>query len=187
MLVGLDQNGEVSGEGVAGITRLQKFAFLLEKEANIAVAGNGFDFVPYKAGPYSAHIYDDMEMLENLGLVESSVTSEATDEECVEADALTFDALIGGKADTVEDARLAEADAYEERRFRLTARGRARVEELLASGQYAPFVNGIRKVKSRYGHYSLQDLLYHVYTRYPDMTTESQIRERVLSRRRRSL
>ena len=75
------------------------------------------------------------------------------------------------------------ADSYEEMRYTLTDEGKRKMEELLGNREYTPFVEGIRKVKSRFAKYSLNDLLYYVYTRHPDMTTESEIKEKVLRRR----
>ncbi len=45
-------------------------------------------------------------------------------------------------------------------------------------------IDGIRKIKRKYGNYSLSDLLYYVYTKYPEMTTESAIKDKVLRRPR---
>jgi hypothetical protein len=81
-----------------------------------------------------------------------------------------------------EQAEAETPDSFEERRFRLSEEGRQRVEELLKSGEFTPVVNKIRRIKSKYGRYSLNDLLYHVYTTYPEMTTESEIRDKVLRR-----
>jgi hypothetical protein len=50
--------------------------------------------------------------------------------------------------------------------------------------EHEPIIDGIRKVKRKYGHYSLSDLLYYVYTKYPDMTTESEIKDKVLGKRK---
>jgi len=75
------------------------------------------------------------------------------------------------------------ADSYEETRYTLTDDGKKKMESLLSRKEYKPFVDGIRKVKSRFAKYSLNDLLYYVYTRHPEMTTESEIKEKVLRRR----
>jgi hypothetical protein len=75
------------------------------------------------------------------------------------------------------------ADSYEDTRYALTEEGKKKVEELVSRQEYKPFVDGIRKVKSRFAKYSLNDLLYYVYTRHPEMTTESEIKEKVLRRR----
>jgi DNA-binding PadR family transcriptional regulator len=76
-------------------------------------------------------------------------------------------------------------DAYDERKYRLTEKGKERVETLLAENEYKPVIDGIKKIRSKFGGYSLDDLLYYVYTKYPEMTTESEIKEKVLRRRHR--
>ncbi len=178
LLLGCDEEGKTT-QGVRGITRLQKLLFLLEEEGHVRPTGEGFEFTPYDAGPYSSRLYDDLELLENLDLVESKPIGEAAEAEAADIDVLDFDHLMG----TSDEDGPAAADAYEEHQFLITDKGRAKIEDLLASGQYEPVVDGIRRVKSRFGKHSLNDLLYYVYTRYPEMTTESKIRDKVLRRR----
>lgn len=188
LLLGIGTPNDVGG-GIGGITRLQKLLFLLEEEEDLRLKKDGFEFAAYKAGPYSARLYDDLEFLENLGMIQSEVAGEATEPEASEVDLLTFDELIGDGAEHTDggDADgIGAADAYQERRYTLTEKGRKRVARLIDSGEYKPFVEGIRKVKSKYAQLSLSDLLYYVYTKYPDMTMESEIKNKVLRRRRRS-
>jgi len=174
-------------EGLNGITRLQKFLYLLEVEEGAGNTPGPFEFVPYKAGPYSSKLYDDLEFLENVGLLASEPSGEATEAEAAEVE-LSFEELIGDdSANTTSsiDGGLVSPDAYEERVFRLTDAGKARVQQLLKSKEYEPVVAGIRRVKSRFGTYSLNDLLYYVYTKHPEMTTESEIKDKILRRGRR--
>lgn len=170
MLLGTD--GE---KGIGGITRLQKLLFLLEKEESVTPSGEGFTFEAYKAGPYSPKLYDDLEFLENLGLVGKKIAAEGTEAEAAEID-FTFENLIEPDSEA--------PDVYEEYRYFLTQDGLKKIEQLLKSGAYKPLVDAIKRIKTRYGQYTLNDLLYHVYTKYPEMTTESEIKEKVLRRRR---
>lgn len=163
--------------GLGGMTRLQKLLFLLEREEGLTESETGFEFEPYKAGPYSPQLYDDLEFLENLGYLTTVVTAEASDAEAAEIDRLSFDHLMSNEAEEAETS-----DTYEERRFQLTDEGKERVRHLLESGELQPLENKIRRIKSKYGRHSLNDLLYYVYTKYPDMTTESEIRDQVLRR-----
>jgi uncharacterized protein YwgA len=198
LLVGLE-NG--SDTGLGGLTRIQKLLYLLQEEEHIKPGQDGFNFEAYKAGPYSPRIYDDLEFLENLNYIRRAeaagsesyeimagdiikTSPEASDFEKAEVD-LTFDQLMGPE-DVMAPERdeiAPTADSYEEARFYLTEDGKKKVEKLLANKEYKPFVDGIRKVKSRFAKYSLNDLLYYVYTRHPEMTTESEIKEKVLRRR----
>ncbi|MFZ3324206.1 MAG: hypothetical protein WA190_17660 [Usitatibacter sp.] len=166
-------------DGLSGMTRLTKLLFLLEKEEGMKREGADFAFTPYKAGPYSPAIYDDIEFLENLGFIETEVTSVATAPEAAELDAMSFEALMGK-----EDATELAPDEYAERKFRLTEKGRKRVEDMLAKEDYQPVADKIRRVKSRFGNISLTDLLRYVYTKYPEMATESEIKDKILGRHR---
>ncbi len=182
LLVGLGREGQVD-DIVGGITRLQKFLFLLEREAGLTPSKDGFEFQAYKAGPYSSKLYDDLEFLENLDLLCSEVEGEMTEAEATEVDMLDFDELMSG-----DDGNQAKtADSYEERKYSITFKGRRRIEELIENQDFIPVANAIRKLKSKFGNHSLNDLLYYVYTRYPEMTTESEIKDKVLRQRRRSI
>ena len=163
--------------GINGITRLQKFLFLLENEDYIKKIEDGYQFEAYKAGPYSSTLYDDLEFLENIGLIEVEISGVATEEEAADID-FTFEELMDS-----EDIKT--PDVYDEKRFKLTKEGLAKVESLLTSKEYSPVVDGIRRIKSKFGNYSLNDLLYYVYTKYPDMTTESEIKDHVLRKGRK--
>ena len=59
----------VVGE-IRGKTKLQKLVFLLDKELNIK-KDQGYNFVPYKYGPFSKELIEDVEMLILTGLVET--------------------------------------------------------------------------------------------------------------------
>jgi len=201
LLIGLEDN--TSSQGLGGITRIQKLLYLLETEEQICSGEDGFEFVPYKAGPYSPRIYDDLEFLENLDFIRRAPSSgsakpdsglddvtvgesgaEASEPEKAEVD-LTFDQLMGPEDMMAPgpDEISPTADSYEESRYYMTALGKQKVEQLLSNKAYKPFIDGIRRVKSRFAKYSLNDLLYYVYTRHPEMTTESEIKEKVLRRR----
>jgi len=187
LLLGLDGT-QVTTEGIGGITRLQKLLFLLWKEAGIEEVGSDFEFKPYKAGPYSRKLYDELQLLENLGFIRSEVQGEATEAEAAELEELSFEQLMGDDAHAFEDettqAQATTADTFEERRFTLTEKGVKRVNELLAKPESKPLVDGISKIKSKFASRSLQDLLYHVYTKYEKdgWTSESEIRDKVLAK-----
>ena len=186
LLVGINPGGEI-GEGIGGITRLQKLLYLLEQEEHLTPTEGGFEFTAYKAGPYSSKLYDDLEFLENLGLLESEVAGEATSPEAAEVDLLNFDELMDDGADaSPAGVDGLAADAYEERRFRISKEGIKRIQTLIDSGRYKPVIDGVRKIKRKYGNYSLSDLLYYVYDKYPDMTVESEIKDKVLRKRRKA-
>ena len=176
LMLGVGKGNDVA-KGINGITRLQKFLFLLENEDYVQKVDDGYQFEAYKAGPYSATLYDDLEFLENLGLIRSETSGVATEEEAADMD-FTFEELMDS-----EDIKT--PDVYDEKRFRITKEGAVKVKAIREKEESAPVVDGIRKIKSKFGHYSLDDLLYYVYTKYPDMTTESEIKDHVLRKGRR--
>jgi uncharacterized protein YwgA len=176
-MLGVAKNQGETDNGINGITRLQKLLFLLEKEGRIEKIVGGYKFEAYKAGPYSPALYDDLEFLENLGFIKSETSGVATEEEAADID-FTFEELM-------DDREIKTPDIYDEKRFVLTEEGISKVKSLLNSSEIKPVVDGIRKIKSTYGNYSLDDLLYYVYTKYPEMTTESEIKDHVLRKGRK--
>ena len=67
----------------------------------------------------------------------------------------------------------------------LTPKGIAHVQQhLLTDKASGPVIDSVRKMKSRFANYSLSDLLHYVYTKYPEMTTASEIKDKVLKRGR---
>jgi uncharacterized phage-associated protein len=161
------------GEPVQGTTRLQKLLFLIEHEAKLKpTKGNDFDFTAWKFGPVSKELYDDLEKLENLQLLESEPVSEPSKTELDEY-GLSFDDLMG-------EEESQSRDSFEEKRYRLSEKGLnwVRDHEL-----HTEALDKIRKIKEKYGALSLQDLLHYVYTKFPNWTTASEIKGKVLRRR----
>jgi len=184
LLIGVDAKGTSAGS-ISGLTRLQKFLFLLERQGHVVPTGTGFDFEPYKAGPYSPKLYDDLELLENLGLIRSEAAAESTPQETADINRLSFEELIGGfevlsRSEEGFDGVSLTTDSFEERRFALTEAGIKRIQTFLQDEKYSAVIDGIKKVKSTYSNYSLRDLLHYVYSKYPEMTTESEIIREVM-------
>jgi len=177
LMLGIGKDKGEIAKGINGITRLQKLLFLLENEEGLSKIEGGYQFEAYKAGPYSSMIYDNLEFLENMGFIKSETSGIATEEEAADLD-FTFEELM-------DDEDIKTSDAYDEKRFTLTQAGIDKVKSLLKSEEYKSIVDGIRKIKSKYGNYSLDDLLYYIYTKYPEMTTESEIKDHVLRRGRK--
>jgi uncharacterized protein YwgA len=177
LVIGVARDQNSVDKGINGITRLQKLLFLLEREGGLEKTESGYKFEPYKAGPYSPVLYDDIEFLENIGLIKSEISGVATEEEVADLE-FTFEELM-------DDKDTNTADAYVEKRFTLTSEGIQKIKSLLESNEYKPVADSIRKIKSKYGNCSLDDLLYYVYTKYPEMTIESEIKDHVLRKGRK--
>ncbi len=163
-------------EPIQGTTRLQKLLFLLEREAGLrATQGSDFEFEAWKFGPVSKELYDDLEKLENLGLLQSVPISASASPELDEY-GLSFDDLMGEEEDQARESS-------EEKQYHLTPQGLEWIQKRVHPTRDKDALDKIRRIKEKYGALSLQDLLHYVYTKYPDMTTASEIKTRVLRRR----
>src|SRR2546425_1962281 len=73
LLYAPDGSGRESAP-ILGVTRLEKLLFLLTKEAGLLTNADNeerFSFIPHKFGPFSSEVYDEVDFLEALGLVDS--------------------------------------------------------------------------------------------------------------------
>jgi uncharacterized protein YwgA len=164
------------GEPIQGTTRLQKLLFLLEQEAKLHPSlGKGFNFTPWKFGPVSKELYDDLEKLENLGLLQSAPVAMSSSTECDEFD-LSFDDLMG-------EEESQSRDNLEEKQYSLTTVGLQWVQKHVDPVSNKAALDTVRRIKTKYGALSLQDLLHYVYTKYPEMTSASEIKDKVLRRK----
>ena len=161
------------GEPIQGTTRLQKLLFLWSTKRNShRQRATILLSTAWKFGPVSKELYDDLEKLENLGLLESEPVSEPSKTELDEY-GLSFDDLMG-------EEESQSRDSFEEKRYRLSEKGLKWVRDHELDTEA---FDKIRKIKEKYGALSLQDLLHYVYTKFPDMTTASEIKGKVLRRR----
>lgn len=149
---------------IDGITRLEKLAFLLERETEIGSwLTERPDFRSHRFGPFSSKIYQAVEMLAAAGLILDSATSSPDPQDAWESVNVVLD----------------ESDPYTNRTFVLTDRGwqyyRALLDDLPSE---TPQV--IADFKKRFGTVSLRQLVRYVYERYPEFTDKSEIRGQIL-------
>lgn len=149
-----------------GITRLEKLLFLVEQETTLKdEIDETFPFEAYHYGPYSKQVYDAVDMLESLQLL---------DERRVQATS----ALDLGEELEILDEFDRNEDEYIERQLFLTRDGRD-VAGVLSRQLSPKGKEALTEVKDRYGGMSLRSLLRYVYSSYPDYTTKSRIRDRI--------
>lgn len=121
-----------------------KLLFLLSKETNIdEYLSQKQEFVPFKFGPFDAEVYDDLDALRELRLIEE-----------------TPQPVEGPDLEAGED------EPYDtDTQFRLTPQGVAKAKEL---AQSAPkdMLRKITNVKSIFGKMPLVELLHYVYGKY---------------------
>jgi hypothetical protein len=156
------------GEPISGITRLQKLVFLLkqgEGPAAIVDAAKTFLYEAYKMGPFSKQLYDDLDVLTSLGLVRTTkleylITDDSDPDEI-------SDSVAGGGRRVVESTR-----------YSLTEKGMQVGRDLFASLKRRER-DALSEFKRFFNSIPLRQLLIFVYQRFPDFTTESEIREQL--------
>lgn len=173
---------------VVGTTRLQKLLFLAERSLP-KISGDrlirfDFRFEPYRYGPADLHLYQDLEFLLSLGHVSnvrarmsgSSIPEEASER------ALSFAYLMGDE----DDAELFAEVEGETATWEITSSGERVLQGILAGVEGRAratcdtVVEAMGEAKRAYGSWPLAKLLRYVYSTYPELTTSSEIRDRVL-------
>lgn len=162
---------ERANERISGMTRLEKLLFLLKEEGGFGdIISRDFEFQTYHYGPYSAEVYDVVEMLKDAGLVETrprkiTYYAEVSDADEVIRDPSEPETNQVLKTNIVEDYRLTtEGQTVGKALFRrLSERQREHIE----------------RIKSHYNSMTLEDLLRYVYKRYPEASSKSKIRNSI--------
>lgn len=177
---------------IVGATRLQKLVFLVQQRlpgvSDTRQLKFDFAFEPNRFGPADTGLYPDLEFLVALDFVSKRPTGETESEQegpgLEEATERTMSfAYLMDDEDSA--AGLAAAEGVQEE-YVLTERGEkflATLRGYLSDRDYV-LVQHIRSVaedvRRQYGHWPLERLLRFVYTEYPEFTTASEIRRRVL-------
>lgn len=176
VLLGTGDTGAVVGgaqAAVKGITRLEKLLFLLTHEMGFlqgAAEEDGFHFVPFRMGPWTNEVYDEVDFLESIGLLERQGSSQAPAADAEHNDELFSQTIL----EKYQKGASSPGEQMEE--FSLTESGRKKALELW--GQLSPADRTkIIDLKRRFARMDLQQLLRYVYKKFPDYTSESEIKE----------
>lgn len=138
-------------ETIEGVTKLQKLLFLIEQETEFFQAYQediAFEFAPYKMGPFSEYVYEEIEFLLSLNAIESEPLDRAISND--------------------NNATLAE------KRFSITPKGQKIASELEKQLE-AKYRQELRTVVDTYNRMGLTKLLEYVYREYPSFAAESEI------------
>ena len=145
LLYSKGKSGDLN-EKITGITKLEKLLFLVKEEVlkkhKLPFEEDYYVFRPYNYGPFTEELFDDIELLSDLGF-------------------------------------LPKTDERENDDFVLTSEGAQKaseIKDLLPND----IVAGIENIKKNYADRSLNNLLEYVYTKYPDYTLKSQIKDKIL-------
>ncbi|MDE0268959.1 MAG: hypothetical protein OXI96_07990 [Acidimicrobiaceae bacterium] len=163
LLLAAPTRWEHASNRIEGITRLEKFLFLIEQECDYqSHIEERFHFEAYNYGPYSKEVYEAVDILKEAGLIEE------------------FRKLTDSVLDSAEELLYSDTttEISYERQFSLTENGRT-IANYLAN-QHPKLQKRISNLKDEYGDLTLQDLIFHVYTRYPDYAKNSVIRDKIM-------
>jgi uncharacterized protein YwgA len=157
------------GEPIVGITRLLKYVFLLQHgrkwDSRYGFA-EPYDFGAYYFGPFDSEIYDDVALLENVGLVKSVSTDQP--EAGAERGEFELQALESGTSDP-------EVAPWEDdvvKQYSLTEKGKKFVQGFHLDSDA---LTDLQEIKGRWNHRSLTELLRWLYKEYPDYATETRL------------
>ena len=171
LLLYMAGGSERSCEPIRGRTRLMKLLFLLDKQQDIPKAlgiRNWYDFEPYDFGPFTHEVFNDVEFLRNVGLIQGTTEGAQSVAESKEAQRVAEEA----EGDYPTDFGGMELPEEE---FRLSAKGEAFVERKLLAYLPQGARDDIGTLKRREGSLSLSSLLRYVYRRFPDWATNSKL------------
>lgn len=141
-------------EQIRGVTKVQKLLFLVEQETEFFAEYRddiAFNFAPYKMGPFSENVYEELQFLLQL-------------------DALEAEALPEAKTLQTPDSDLSH------KCFEITPKGEKIATELVEILE-SEYRSELEALVTEYNEMSLRKLLRYVYTEYPDYATESEIKQ----------
>jgi len=157
---------------VTGITRLEKLLFLLKLDEgflNSVPDKDDFHFVPFRMGPWASEVYDEVDFLESLGLVNKESTTSISPADSVHNEELFSQTVL----DKYQNQRSADDDETEV--FKLSEAGKAKAAEIWARLSEDEKTRLIR-VKKTFNNMNLRQFLRYVYKKHPAYTTESEIK-----------
>jgi len=126
---------------IKGITRLMKYLFLMKREYEI---NNEYNFIPYSHGPCSFEVFEDLEKLERMGLIE--------------IEKKIHEPKIAGDWQIVK-------------KIKLTEKGKEVAEKIYNELDNVTKVKLDELVK-RFSRYTFAGLLHYVYEKYPEECKE---------------
>lgn len=144
-------------ESIRGVTKVQKLLFLIEQETEFFQSYRDnidFEFSPYKMGPFSQHVYQELQFLLQLDAIETKDLDRTSPE-------------------LVHDSELVNKE------FTITEKGMKIAIELnsLLEEEYR---QELQRLVEDYSDLQLSELLRHIYTEYPAYAEESEIKPEVL-------
>ncbi len=166
------------GESIKGNTKLQKLLFLLGKEGQYEHKIKNFlNYSAYKFGPHTPDLYDDLELLKSMGIISITKTRNKQqidfeeEEDFNEKEEFAEDDFFFIPND--RSTKLKENQINE---YSLTEIGLLLGEKLFEnlSEQDKKLISNLKTI---YNPKPYMELLRYVYTKYPELTTKSEIKD----------
>lgn len=169
LLLLLGASGREPAEPITGVTRLQKYLFLLQEKYHWHEKfglERPYQFEPYDYGPFDSQLYDDLALLENVGLIKAQPIGPEPTAERDEAELLASE---WGTADP-------EFAPWEEEQrvfsYGLTDKGKEFVERLALPDDDWAVVN---EIKHDWNQKSLNELLRWLYESFPPFAAKTKL------------
>lgn len=158
------------GEPIKGFTKLEKMMFLISKETRLKeIIGKDYKFEAYDYGPCAHEIYDDVEMLKDATIIKTTFSKSEDPTESVDLLECTMEA---GEEEVSET--LNETDT-----FRLTKDGE-KIGRIIYDALDPEDREKLTLIKTLFNSKSAKEIVKYVYTKYPETTRRSRIKEEIL-------
>jgi hypothetical protein len=153
---------------VVGVTRLQKYLFLLQETGRWKERlKKPYEFRAYDYGPFDDQIYADLDFLENLGLIEKSASG-------AEPSAERGEERAASESWGTRDPEFApEASSETIWAYRLTDRGHTFVRDRLDVNDNDR--QPIEDLKQKWNSVPLAQFLRWLYSEYPQMAANTKL------------
>jgi hypothetical protein len=183
LLLLLYSNGSMDdyNEPIEGRTRIVKMMFLFDKEIKKEFIKDSSidliefpDFTPWKYGPFSKQIYDDIEFfINNEYIISELIVNDSSEIEGLEYFNWLDDFLVTDENEII-------SDIYRQERFSLTKLGMNYVEGHIYNDLTENQKEIVKVFKLKINTASLNAILRYTYMKYPEFTTKSEIKGSIL-------
>lgn len=166
---------------IKGSVRLTKMMYLFNKEIKPIIEKKGGqcdklpEFIPYNFGPFSKDLYEQIELFKGIGFIS---TKEVPSKEIMveEVDDWEENPYIGEVLN--DEEHLTFNKIYVE--YTIAAMGISYYENVIRKQLNSATIELLEQFKKKIVRISVKNLLYYVYSKYPEMTTNSLIKKEVL-------
>jgi hypothetical protein len=170
----------IYNEPIEGRTRLVKLVFLFQKEVSESFFKSledyddalFYDFTAFKFGPFSKEIYQDVEFFALNKFIDVEYVGVPEDYESM-AERHLWEERVGVEPDK-------NFEQYRMEKFSLGDKGKRYAKSLYATLSNAQ-KNYIEEFKANFQKRSLKDILKYVYENYPEMASESDIKDSIMN------